>query len=97
MRKTKLELDIEASIRLLRFLTKGEGYSAISVFDAGAGGGFMDGHVQVNLERSGLILNKTLSTTEEMKSLLLDASRFLDETSEECAERYKKPSNAWDE
>ena len=37
---TQIEKDIKATIRLLRFLTHGEGYASISVFDAGAGGGF---------------------------------------------------------
>lgn len=35
---TAIEKDIKATIKLLRYLTHGEGYAGISVFDAGAGG-----------------------------------------------------------
>ena len=53
---TQIEKDIKATIRLLRFLTHGEGYASISVFDAGAGGGFGEGTLNIILERSGLLL-----------------------------------------
>jgi hypothetical protein len=57
-KKLLLDKDIKASIRLLRYLTKGEGYACISIFDAGAGGGFNDGMVQVFLERDGMLFNE---------------------------------------
>ncbi len=53
-----LDRDIKATIRLLRYLTKREGYASISLFDAGAGGGFNDGMVQVFLERDGTLFNE---------------------------------------
>lgn len=75
--KLQIEKDIEATIRLLRYLTHGEGYAGISVFDAGAGGGFSDGTLQVFLERSGLTLNltkeKSLYSPKELKEALLMA------------------------
>jgi len=57
-KKLLLDKDIKATIRLLRHLTKGEGYASISLFDAGAGGGFTDGMVQVFLERDGTLFNE---------------------------------------
>lgn len=56
-KKLLIDKDIKATIRLLRYLTKGEGYVSISLFDAGAGGGFTDGMVQVSLERDGIVIN----------------------------------------
>ena len=56
-KKLLLDKDIKATIRLLRYLTKGQGYVSISLFDAGAGGGFNYGMVQVSLERDGILIN----------------------------------------
>jgi hypothetical protein len=57
-KKLLLDKDIKATIRLLRYLTRGQGHASISVFDAGVGGGFNDGTVQVFLERDGLLFNE---------------------------------------
>jgi len=57
-KKLLLDKDIKATIRLLRYLTKGQGFASISLFDSGAGGGFDSGTVQVFLERDGLLLNE---------------------------------------
>jgi hypothetical protein len=57
-KKLLLDKDIKATIRLLRHLTHGQGYVSISLFDAGTGGGFQDGKVQVFLERDGITLNE---------------------------------------
>jgi hypothetical protein len=57
-KKLLLDKDIKATIRLLRYLTHGQGYASISLFDAGVGGGFQDGKVIVFLERDGITLNE---------------------------------------
>lgn len=91
--KTKLEKDIETTIKVLRFMTGGQGYAAISVFDAGAGGGFSEGSVTVNLERDGLIFPKNASyTPEELKEVILQACNAWKSTPEEVEERYSSKS-----
>lgn len=79
MRKTKVEKDIEATIRVLRRMTGGQGYASISVFDAGAGGGFSDAHVQVNLERDGKILNRTVYSPEALRDLIIASLKVYDD------------------
>jgi hypothetical protein len=98
MKKLLIEKDIQSTIRLLRYLTHGEGYASISLFDAGAGGGFSWGTLNINLERSGLIFNgkgdKTVDTPQELfnmiKSLLspFDEKRKI-EVINDYYKRYK--------
>lgn len=88
--KTKIEKDIEAAIRLLRFMTHGEGYASLSVFDAGAGGGFSNGHIQVNLERSGQIGKAESYDVEEFAKKIREClSPYSNKTIEEINESYK--------
>src|SRR5687768_7902881 len=91
-KQTLLEKDIKATIRLLRFLTHGEGYVGISVFDAGAGGGFGTGSLSINLERSGLILKrKEVYEPDDLLKLIKDSLHPFGETTiEELDDRYKK-------
>jgi hypothetical protein len=69
--KTRIEKDVQATIRLLRFLTQGEGQASISVFDAGAGGGFSTGYLSVYLERSGLTLKVQETSPAEFKESIM--------------------------
>ena len=71
-KKLLLDKDIKAAIRLLRHLTKGQGYVSISLFDAGAGGGFNYGMVQVFLERDGILFNKDGKTNAYSPQELFD-------------------------
>lgn len=77
-KKLLLDKDIKATIRLLRYLTKGQGFASISLFDSGAGGGFDSGTVQVFLERDGLLLNengkKNAFTPQELFDQIKSAS-----------------------
>jgi len=71
MNENELERAVETTIKLLRFLSQGEGLATISVWDAGAGGGFSFGEVHIGLERSGLSITEKVYTVDEFKSLLL--------------------------
>ena len=91
MAKLKIEKDIESTKQLLRFMTGGQGYAEINLFDAGAGGGFNDAHVNVNLERDGLILNQSVYTAEDLKILMLVAVKHMEiEDLHQTNERYKQ-------
>lgn len=90
MAKLKIEQDAEATIRFLRYLTGGEGYASISVFDAGAGGGFSEGSLDISLERSGLLLNKKVYSVDELKELILFASNHVFKDMEKTNDHYKK-------
>lgn len=94
MRKTKLEKDIERTINILRYLTKGQGYAAVSVFDAGAGGGFTSAVIQINLERDGLIYNKEITNIYTLKHTLISLSGH-DDKLDKKNESYK--NRVWDE
>lgn len=71
MSKKKTKRMVEDTIRVLRFITGGQGNAVISVFDAGAGGGFNLGHVQIFLERDGQTLDKHVNTPKELRELIL--------------------------
>lgn len=90
MTKSKIELDAEATIRFIRYLTGGQGYASISIFDAGAGGGFSGGNLNINLERDGLSLRQKAYEPEKLKELLLDASNHVFNDIEKTNEHYKK-------
>ena len=67
--KNQIEKDIEATIRLLRFMTWSEGTTYLSVFDSGS---FEEGTITSYLERSGLTVeNKKFHTPEEFKDALM--------------------------
>ena len=95
-KQTLLERDIKATIRLLRFMTKGQGYADISLFDAGAGGGFDGGTVHVNLERDGYLFNSKndmhSNTPKELFEMILSASNFShdEQPIEELNKHYKR-------
>jgi len=87
--KTKLEKDIETTIRVIRQMTGGQGYASVSIFDAGAGGGFSESHVNVNLERDGKTLKKTVYSPEELKNLILASLKvYSDWTLEDMNKHY---------
>ena len=69
--KNKTERTVEDIIKVLRFMTNGQGQALISIFDVGAGGGFSSGCVQVFLERDGETLDKTVYSPQELKELIL--------------------------
>jgi len=86
--KKQLEKDVDATIRLLRFLTYGEGSVYLSVFDSGS---FEQGMVSAFLERSGLtIQNRKFYSTEEFKAFLLKMANPFHFSEEELHERYNK-------
>ncbi len=92
-----IEKDIKSAIRLLRYLTQGQGFASLSVFDSGAGGGFNDGSLKINLERDGLLLNKDgkiiQETPEELFEFIKEALNPFppyEKSIEEINERYKK-------
>lgn len=63
---------IHTTIRLLRALTEGQGSVHISVMDAGAGGGWSWGKVEVFLERDGVIGKiESYDSVEEFADALL--------------------------
>jgi len=76
-KKLLLDRDIKATIRLLRYLTGGQGYASISLFDAGAGGGFTDGMVQVFLERDGSLFNENGETKAYTPQELFDQIKYV--------------------
>ena len=96
--KLLLDKDIKATIRLLRYLSGGQGYASISLFDAGAGGGFQDGKVQVFLERDGMILNEDGKRNAYTPQELFDQIKYASDmhgtmesyTVEQRNEWYKK-------
>lgn len=92
MKKTQLEKDIEATIRLLRFMTWGEGTVYLGVFDSGS---FEHGSITAYLERSGLtIQNKQFYSPKEFKTFLMSAANPFHFTDDEINDRYSK--NKWD-
>jgi hypothetical protein len=60
-------------VRLLRYLSGGQGHAGISVFDSGAGGGFVQGQVQIFLERDGRDFDHTVYAQNELIELILIA------------------------
>ena len=92
MKNSVIERDIRATIRLLRFLTHGEGYAEVSVFDVGAGGGFSNGEMTICLERSGLSLKDAEAySPQEFFDLIRDSLYPYrdDATLEELDSQYK--------
>lgn len=67
-------------LAVLELMTEGQGQVTISVFDAGAGGGFQSGRVYVMLERDGLSLNQKRFSRAEFLSLITAVLwRYVDE------------------
>lgn len=72
--KKEIALRAEIIIDTLRAMTFGQGHAGVSLFDAGAGGGFNDGTVTVYLERDGIkIENKRVYSVEDLQLLLVTA------------------------
>jgi hypothetical protein len=95
-KKLLLDKDIKATIRLLRYLTKGEGYASISLFDAGVGGGFNDGMVQVFLERDGVLFNKDGKINAHTPQELFDQIKFASDPNKIREESFTiKQRNKW--
>lgn len=89
----QMEKDVEATIKLFRFLTWHEGTFALSIFD---GDGFQEATITAFLERSGLkIENKHLYTPEELKTALLNATNPHNLKQEEILNIYK--ARSWNE
>lgn len=92
MSKNQIEKDIEATIRLLRFMTWGEGSIYLSVFDSGS---FEEGTVTAYLERDGLtIRDKKFYSPKEFKTFLRNAANPFHFSEEELLDRYK--NRKWD-
>lgn len=86
--KNQIEKDIEATIRLLRFMTWHEGSVYLSMFDSGH---FEEGTVTAYLERSGLTIeDKKFYTPQEFKDFILQATNPFHFTEEELSKYYKK-------
>lgn len=86
--KTQIGKDVEATIRLLRFMTYHQGTAYLSVFD---GDGFEEWTLTVYLERDGLTLkNQSAYTSENFKKLIMKASNPFNLKEEEFNEAYKK-------
>ncbi len=60
----------ESVVSLLERLTRGQGLVCISVFDAGAGGGFQEGTIEINLERDGRTLGWKSQDRDEFVAFL---------------------------
>jgi hypothetical protein len=91
--KNQIEKDVEAAIRLLRFMTYNEGTVALSAFDSGS---FEEGSVWASLERSGLIIeNKKFYSPHNFKVFLMNMVNPFHFSEEELLDRYKK--HKWDD
>jgi hypothetical protein len=71
MKKQQIEKDVETTIRMLRFLTGGQGSASVNIFDSGAGGGFSYANVWIDLLRDGKMMKQEVYSLDELKKLLL--------------------------
>lgn len=85
--KTQIEKDIEATIRLMRFMTYHQGTSYLSIFDSGS---FEEGTVSCYLERDGLtIKDKKLYSPHNFKTFIMNTINPFNFSEEELLKYYK--------